>query len=45
MILKKRGAVPTLSIPDHRELSTHTLAREIRKAGLSVAEFIALLDR
>ena len=45
MILKKVGAVPTLSIPSHREVSKYTLAREIRKAGLTIAQFAELLDR
>ena len=45
MILKKVGAVPTLSIPDHSEVSRNTPAREIRKVRLTVAEFIELLNR
>ena len=45
MNLKKVGAVPTLSIPDHSEFSRNTLAREIRKADLTVAGFIELLNR
>ena len=45
MMLKKPGMKPTLSIPDHREVKRNTLAREIRKAGLTVAEFIELLNR
>lgn len=45
MILAKPGIAPHLSIPDHREVSTNTLASEIRKAGLTTAQFIELLGR
>ena len=45
MILSKSGVIPHLSIPDHREVSTNTLAREISKAGLATAQFIELLGR
>ena len=45
MILKKTGVIPVISIPNHREVSTYTLAREIRKSGLTVAQFIELLRR
>ena len=45
MILEKTGVAPHLSIPNHREVSTNTLAREIRKAGLTTSQFIELLNR
>lgn len=45
MILEKAGSPTVISIPDHREVSKNTLAREIRKAGLSTAQFIELLNR
>lgn len=45
MMLKKPGMIPTLLIPDHREVKKNTLAREIREAGLTVAEFVELLNR
>ena len=45
MILKKTGVIPVLSIPNHREVSIYILAREIRKSGLTVAQFIELLRR
>jgi predicted RNA binding protein YcfA (HicA-like mRNA interferase family) len=45
IILEKTGVAPHLSIPNHREVSTNTLAREIRKSGLTTAEFIELLNR
>jgi predicted RNA binding protein YcfA (HicA-like mRNA interferase family) len=34
-----------LTVPDHKELKSGTLRSIIRDAGLSVAEFAALLDR
>lgn len=45
MIMEKAGVIPVLSIPNNREVSKYTLAREIRKAGLTVAQFIELLNR
>ena len=45
MVLEKQGVREHLSIPDHREVRVGTLLREIRKAGLTAAEFIELLDR
>ena len=45
MILTKPGERYTVNIPNHREIKVGTLLREIRKAGLTVAEFIELLDR
>jgi len=43
IILKKVGPFYTLSIPDHDELDPGTLRSLIRKAGLTVEEFTALL--
>ncbi len=45
MVLEKQGVLEHLSIPDHREVRVGTLLREIKKAGLTVAEFIELLER
>ena len=45
MVLNKPGARYNLSIPDHREVSRDLLSKEIKKAGLTVAEFIELLNR
>ena len=45
MILTKPGERHNVNIPNHREVKTGTLLREIRKAGLTVAEFIELLNR
>jgi hypothetical protein len=39
----KPGFPETLSVPDHGELRSGTLRALIRKAGLSVEEFLALL--
>jgi predicted RNA binding protein YcfA (HicA-like mRNA interferase family) len=33
-----------LTVPDHRELAKGTLRSLIRNAGLTVAQFVALLD-
>ena len=43
IILTKPGMAATLSIPDHREIRRGTLRSLIRKAGLTVEEFAALL--
>ena len=45
MALNKPGVRHNLSIPDHREVSRDLLSKEIKKAGLTVAEFIELLNR
>jgi len=43
IILTKAGMIATLSIPDHREIRRGTLRGLIRKAGLTVGEFVSLL--
>ena len=43
VVLTKSGSIYTLSIPLHRELATGLLRDQIRKAELTVAEFIELL--
>ena len=43
IVLTKPGSIYTLSIPLHRELATGLLRDQIRKAELTVAEFIELL--
>ena len=43
MIMAKLGISVVLSIPDHRELKRGTLRGLIRKAGLDVSSFLALL--
>ena len=43
VILYREGVDITLSIPRHRELSPGLLQDQIKKAGLTVDEFIALL--
>ena len=45
MISVKTGIKENLSIPNHRELPKGTLRKLISKAGLTVAEFIELLNR
>ena len=44
MILIKPGAPLNLSIPDHRELDRGLLRGLMRDAGMTVDEFISLLD-
>jgi hypothetical protein len=44
MIMRKQGVPHGLSVPDHRELGRGTLRRLISSAGLTVADFRALLD-
>jgi hypothetical protein len=41
--MTKPGFPATLSIPDHRQIKPGTLRSQIRKAGLSVDQFVALL--
>lgn len=43
VVLTKPGSIYTLSIPLHRELAAGLLRDQIRKAELTVAEFIELL--
>jgi hypothetical protein len=45
MILVKEGSWATLSVPDHRELAPGTLRSLIRASGLTVGEFVALIER
>ncbi len=40
----KEGQIASLSIPLHPELAPGTLRSLIRAAGLTVDEFVALLD-
>jgi predicted RNA binding protein YcfA (HicA-like mRNA interferase family) len=42
VVLVKEGHAANLSIPQHRELGTGLLSKQIKKAGLSVDEFLAL---
>lgn len=44
VIMVKEGIAANLAIPDHRELDRGLLRSLIRKADLSVAEFLKLLD-
>jgi predicted RNA binding protein YcfA (HicA-like mRNA interferase family) len=45
IILTQVGTPAILSIPDHREIRRGTLRSLIRKAGLTVEEFVLLLQR
>jgi predicted RNA binding protein YcfA (HicA-like mRNA interferase family) len=44
VVLTKPGSIFTLSIPLHDELGPDLLRDQIRMAGLTVQEFIALLQ-
>ena len=44
MILVKAGVAANLSVPDHRELDRGLLRGLIRDEGLTVEEFVRLLD-
>lgn len=43
VVMTKTGSIVTLSVPLHTELGPGLLRDQIRKAGLSVEEFIELL--
>ena len=43
MILAREGSEATLSVPDHRELAKGTLRGLIRKAEITVEQFIAAI--
>lgn len=45
MILVKEGQIATLSVPDHREIGKGTLRGLIRASGLTVEEFLKLLEK
>ena len=44
MILVKPGHIVSLSVPDHKEIAEGTLRSLIRASGLTVEEFVELLD-
>ncbi|MCZ6793924.1 MAG: type II toxin-antitoxin system HicA family toxin [Planctomycetota bacterium] len=44
MVLVRAGIPINLTVPDHRELDRGLLRGLIRDAGLTVEEFVALLD-
>ena len=45
MLLVKPGVPAALTVPDHKELGRGTLRTLIREAGLTVAQFMELLDQ
>jgi predicted RNA binding protein YcfA (HicA-like mRNA interferase family) len=45
IILTKEGHIATLSIPDHPEVARGTLRALIGRAGLTIEDFLAALDR
>ncbi|MFQ5861065.1 MAG: type II toxin-antitoxin system HicA family toxin [Dehalococcoidia bacterium] len=44
IILRKPGIAVTLSVPNHPVVKRGTLRSLIRKAGLTIDEFVALLE-
>ena len=44
IIMVKEGQIATLSIPDHKEVARGTLRSLIRSAGLTVSDFLELLE-
>ncbi len=44
VVMIKSGVRANLSIPQHKELSAGTLRALIRAAGMTVEEFLALLE-
>jgi predicted RNA binding protein YcfA (HicA-like mRNA interferase family) len=44
IILVKEGHPATLSVPAHREIARGTLRTLVRRAGLTVEEFLAALE-
>lgn len=45
IILTKAGHISTLSIPDHPTVARGTLRTLIARAGITVEEFLAALER
>lgn len=45
MILLKPGHVATLSIPDHKVIAKGTLRSLLRAAGMTVEQFVVLIDQ
>ena len=44
IILTKPGHIATLSVPDHAEVARGTLRALIARAGITVEEFLAVVD-
>lgn len=45
IVMVKEGVAANLSIPDHKEIDRGLLRSQIRKAGLTVEEFIKVLKK
>jgi predicted RNA binding protein YcfA (HicA-like mRNA interferase family) len=45
IILTKEGHTATLSVPNHPEVARGTLRSLITKAGISIVDFLAALER
>lgn len=45
IILTKKGHIATLSIPKHREVARGTLQTLIARAGLTIEDFLAALEK
>jgi len=44
VVLRKEGSKLTLSVPKHKELRPGLLRKLIKDAGITIEEFIKLLD-
>ena len=44
IILTKEGHFATLSVPDHKEIAKGTLRSLIRSAGITIIEFLAVIN-
>ena len=44
MILVKQGHMSSLSVPDHREVAKGTLRSLVRSSGLTVGQFVELIN-
>lgn len=45
IVMIKDGVAANLSIPDHKEIDRGLLRSQIRKAGLTIEEFVELLKK
>lgn len=45
ILVNHQSGYPILSIPDHKELAPGLLKSQIKRAGLSVEEFIKILKK
>jgi predicted RNA binding protein YcfA (HicA-like mRNA interferase family) len=44
IILVKEGSLATLSVPNHKEVASGTLRNLIRSAGMTIVEFLEMVE-